>query len=135
MFVCFLFTLQLNTTSWRACRPVACIHLILSLNYCWQSLFPGCRTRSPQVDTGELKLRLMPVFWLSDQLFYHKTKKHEIVKTGKDYQLSPETKCLALWFVVINLRKDLVSLRFTYSSLVTLVNLWLAFTWYIIYIA
>ena len=135
MFVCFLFTLQLNTTSWRACRPVACIHLILSLNYCWQSLFPGCRTQIPQGDTGELKLRLMPAFWLSVQLFHHKTKNHEIGKTRKDYQLSPETKCLALWFVVINLRKDLVSLRFTYSSLVTLVNLWLAFTWYIIYIA
>ena len=76
----------------------------------------------------------MPVFWLSDQLFYHKTKKHKIVKTGKDYQLSPETKRLALWFDVINPRKDLVSLRFTYSSPVTLVNLWLAFIWYIIYI-
>ena len=111
-------------------HPVACIHSILSLNYCWQSLFPGGRTQSPQMNTGELMLRWMPVLWLSVQLFHHKTKQHEIVKTKKGYQLSPETKCLASWFAVINLRKDLVSVYFTYSSPVTSVNVWLAFIWF-----
>lgn len=85
-FVCYLFSFQLNTTYSRACHPVACLHKgqILSLNYHWQFPFPGCRAQSPQIEIGELKLWLMPIFWLSVHLFQHKTKKHKIVKTWKD---------------------------------------------------
>ena len=54
-------------------------------------------------------------------------KKARLLWPERTYQLSPKTQCLALWFVVINLRKDSVSLYFTYSSPVALVNLWFAF--------
>lgn len=120
----FLFTFQLNTVYSSACYPVACLHKgqILSLNYHGQAPFSGCRKQSPPIDVGELKLRLMPIFWLSVHPFHHKTKKCKIVKNWKDIPIE-SWECLALWFVVINLRLGYCPC--TYS--VTLVNLRLAF--------
>lgn len=47
-FSCILFTLQLNTIYSSYCYPVVCLNegQVLSLNYYWQSSFPGCRAEA-----------------------------------------------------------------------------------------